>query len=242
MVKEASSLALQSLLDLQAHDSAIDRLNHRKATLPEAQRLGGLKANIAELNADIAIATKNRDELAREQDRLEGEMELADQKIQREEGRLFSGAVSNPRELNALQSEVAMLKRNRAAAEDALLEIMVAKEAADSTLASLESERNEKQAAAEELGASVASLVGAIDLELEGHTKARAEMGPAIPADLLELYEKLRATKGGVGAAALEGGACQGCHTSLPSREVERMKNEGGLQRCENCRRILVVV
>jgi len=242
MVKEADSIALQSLLDMQAHDSAIDRLNHRKATLPEAKRLAELNDNIAELNADSAIATKNRDELAREQDRLEGEMGLADQKIQREESRLFSGAVSNPRELKALQSEVAMLRRNRGAAEDALLEVMVSRDTADSTLSSLESERDEKLAGAEELGRTVASLIGAIDSELEGHEKARAEAAPAIPADLLELYERLRSTKGGVGAAALEGGTCQGCHTTLPSREVERMKHEGGLQRCENCRRILVVV
>ncbi len=242
MVKEADSLALQSLLGVQAHDAAIDRLNHRKATLPEAQQLAELNDNVAELNADIAIATKNRDELAREQDRLEGEMGLADQKIQREENRLFSGAVSNPRELKALQSEVAMLKRNRSAAEDALLEVMVSKDTADSTLGSLEAERDEKVAGAEELGRTVAGLVGAIDSELGGHEKARAEVAPAIPADLFELYEKLRSTKGGVGAAALQGGTCQGCHTTLPSREVERMKNEGGLQRCENCRRILVVV
>ncbi len=242
MVKEADSIALQTLLDIQAHDSAVDRLNHRKATLPQAQRLADLKDNIAELNADIAIATKNRDELAREQDRLEGEMGIADQKIQREESRLFSGAVSNPRELKALQSEVAMLKRNRGAAEDALLEVMVSKDTADSTLSSLVAERDEKLAGAEELGRTVASLVGAIDSELDGHEKARADAAPAIPPDLLQLYEKLRSTKGGVGAAALQGGTCQGCHTTLPSREVERMKNEGGLQRCENCRRILVVL
>jgi len=242
MVKEADSVALQNLLDVQTHDSALDRLNHRKATLPESQSLAELNDSIAELDADIAIATKNRDELAREQDRLEGEMGLADQKIQREESRLFSGAVSNPRELKALQSEVAMLKRNRGAAEDGLLDVMVSKDAAEATLSSLVTERDHKAAGAEALGRTVTSLVGAIDSELEGHRGGRAQAAATIPADLLELYEKLRSTKGGVGAAALEGGTCQGCHTRLPSREVERMVNEGGMQRCENCRRILVVV
>ena len=123
-----------------------------------------------------------------------------------------------------------------------LLEVMVSKDSADSTLSLLETERDEKAVEAGELGRTVARLVGAINSELAGHEKARAEVVPAIPGDLLELYERLRSTKGGVGAAALQGGTCQGCHTTLPSREVERMKNEGGLQRCENCRRILVVV
>jgi predicted nucleic acid-binding Zn-ribbon protein len=62
-----------------------------------------------------------------------------------------------------------------------------------------------------------------------------------LPQELVALYEKIRAAKGGVGAAALEQGTCQGCHTKLPAREVERLRAEGGLQRCENCRRILVV-
>jgi predicted nucleic acid-binding Zn-ribbon protein len=57
----------------------------------------------------------------------------------------------------------------------------------------------------------------------------------------LSLYDSIRASKNGVGAAALVGGTCQGCHTQLPAREVERMRAEGGLQRCDNCRRILVV-
>jgi hypothetical protein len=63
-----------------------------------------------------------------------------------------------------------------------------------------------------------------------------------LPAELVALYEKLRTTKNGVGAAALTGGTCQGCHMQISNKEVERIKAEGGLQRCENCRRILVVV
>ena len=43
---------------------------------------------------------------ARRPNRLEGEVELLDQKIGREEQRMFAGTVSNPKELSALQAEV----------------------------------------------------------------------------------------------------------------------------------------
>jgi uncharacterized protein len=241
MLRDVDPAALTRLLDVQAEDSAIARLEGRRTTLPEARRLAEVSSALGELNADIEIATKQRDELAREQSRLEGEMTLADNKIDREQGRLFAGNVSNPKELSALQQEVEMLKRQRGQLEDALLEVMVQKDAADGTLSSLQDERTSLEGESERLNGEVAALHGEIDAELAAHRESRVEVAATIPDALLKLYEQTKASKNGVGAAALEGGTCQGCHTRLPAREVERMKREGGLQRCDNCRRILVV-
>ena len=94
-------------------------LQDRRASLPEAQRLGEVNERLAELTADLEIATKQHDEIAREQDKIEGEIGLADQKIAREEQRLFGGAVSNPKELGACRPRSQMLKRKRAELEDA---------------------------------------------------------------------------------------------------------------------------
>jgi predicted nucleic acid-binding Zn-ribbon protein len=240
MSVEAS--ALNQLLDVQAEDTAIKRLQDRRASLPEAQKLGEVNERLAELTADLEIATKQHDEIAREQDKIEGEMGLADQKIAREEQRLFGGAVSNPKELGALQAEVQMLKRKRAEMEDSLLEAMVQKEDAAATLERLRGEQLAATTEAEQLSATVAQLTSEIDGELAEHSATRAAVAGPLPEDLLSLYEKIRAMKNGVGVAALDRGTCQGCHTQLPNKEVERIKAEGGLQRCENCRRILVVV
>jgi predicted nucleic acid-binding Zn-ribbon protein len=232
---------LNRLLDLQAEDSAIKRLHERRAALPETARLAEVNDQLAELNADIEIATKQHDEIAREQARLEGEVELIDQKIAREEERMYSGGVSNPKELSALQAEVASLKRKKSSVEDGLIEVMDQNEHASNTLESLTREQTAASTEAAELEQKVSALTGDIDAELQQHTAARAEIAPSIPDDLLTMYEKLRETKGGVGAARLEGGTCQGCHTKLPAKEAERIRGEGGLQRCDNCRRILVV-
>ncbi|MDQ3951876.1 MAG: C4-type zinc ribbon domain-containing protein [Actinomycetota bacterium] len=233
--------ALRRLLDLQAEDTAIKRLEERRASLPEAQRLDEVNATLAEMDADLEIARKQHDEVVREVARLEGESGLLDQKIAREEQRMFSGGVSNPKELSALQAEVESLKRRKTALEDELLEAMLGREQATATIDGLAKEREETAAEASELTAVVDRLAGDISGDLARHTGARDEVVSTIPDDLLKLYEKLRAAKGGVGAAALEAGTCLGCHTKLPQRELERMRAEGGLQRCDNCRRILVV-
>ncbi|MEA2453674.1 MAG: uncharacterized protein QOG04_2384 [Actinomycetota bacterium] len=233
---------LHQLLDLQTEDTAIKRLEDRRANLPEAVRLAEVNENLAELNADLEIAQKQHDEVAREQDKLEGEIGIAEEKITREEQRLFGGAVSNPKELGALQAEVAMLKRKKSELEDQLLEVMVQKEDASATLDRLRGEQAAASSETEKLGATVANLTTEIDEQLKLHAAKRDEAAAPLPKELFDLYEKLRATKNGVGAAALEAGTCQGCHTQVPRQEVERIKSEGGLQRCENCRRILVVV
>ncbi len=232
---------LVRLLELQAYDTALKRLQERRSSLPEAARLASVSSAREELEADVEIATKQHDEAAREQSRLEGEMEMLDGKIRREEQRLFSGGVSNPKELASLQAEVDMLKRKRADLEDGLLEVMVQKDQLLSTLDSLKSEHDAVSREWAELKEAVTRLTGEIDVELEANAAKRKQLAGTIPAPLLDLYERLRDAKGGVGAAAFQNSTCQGCHTRLPAKEAERIRNEGGLQRCDNCRRILVV-
>jgi predicted nucleic acid-binding Zn-ribbon protein len=232
---------LAALLELQEEDTAIRLLDHRRDALPEGRRLRETNERLAELSADVAIAERQRTEMTREQSRLEGEVEILDGKIEREDKRLFSGSVANPKELSSLQAEVQMLKARRSGLEDELLEVMVRRDQAEETLAKLRAEHASTSEESAALAAQVGALVADIEAERATHGARRSQLAAEIPENLLSLYEGLRAQKGGVGAAALVDGTCQGCHTRLPAREVERLSAEGGLQRCESCRRILVV-
>ena len=232
---------LRQLLDLQAEDTGIARLNERRASLPEAARLAEVQNQLAELEADLEIATKQNQEIGREQSRLEADIEAIDQKVAREEQRMLSGKVANPKELSALQAEVESLKRKRGSIEDDLLEVMVSREGATATVDKLDGERSQAAAERDELTKKVDELTKEIDAELAEHAVKRDHAAALVPDDLRALYEKIRAAKNGVGAAALVGGTCEGCHTKLPAVEAERIRKEKGLQRCDNCRRILVV-
>ena len=237
---QADEASLNRLLALQTEDSAIQRLAARRSSLPEAERLRQLDELLGELRQDHAIATKQHDEINSDYLKLEGEIELLDTKISKEEQRMFSGSVTNSKELAALQAEVESLKRKKSGLEDDLLELMEAREGAAATLERLSSERDDAEKESAELTQTVAGLTSDIDAESAEHQRARQDIAALTPADLLALYEKIRETKGGVGAAALTGGTCQGCHTKIPQKELERIRAEGGLQRCDNCRRILV--
>ncbi|HVM35112.1 MAG TPA: C4-type zinc ribbon domain-containing protein [Actinomycetota bacterium] len=242
MTAHVEDETLARLLDLQQEDSEIRRLTDRKAALPEARELTELNARLAEVGADLAIARKQQEEIEREGTRLEGEVGMLDDKIAREEQRLFAGAVSNPKELSALQAEVEMLKRKKATMEDDLLEVMVQRDSSSDTTSRLDAEHAEIAEGATALTAKVNELVAEIDAQLLSHSTRRSEVAATVPQDLRSLYERIREQKQGIGAAPLVEGTCAGCHTRLPAREVERLKAERGLQRCDNCRRILVIL
>jgi uncharacterized protein len=242
MAQDVSDEALGRLLHLQEEDSEITRLHARRESLPEATLLAEVRAQLAELDADLAIAAKQLEEIGLQQSRLEGEIELLEQKLTKEEQRLFSGAVSNPKELSSLQAEVEMLKRKRTTLEDELLEAMEQREAGAETESSLRAERAGAAEKEGRLSATVEEFMTEIDSQLKTHTEARMALASEIPDVLLDLYDKTRAAKHGIGAAALVGDTCQGCHTKLPAAEVERLRSERGLQRCDNCRRLLIVI
>ncbi|MGH8889125.1 MAG: zinc ribbon domain-containing protein, partial [Acidothermaceae bacterium] len=81
-----------------------------------------------------------------------------------------------------------------------------------------------------------------IDSEIVTTTSARAAVSRDIPAELLTLYEKIRDSSDGVGAAALHRGRCEGCHLSLNPGDLGHIRDASPdtVIRCEECRRILV--
>ncbi len=63
-----------------------------------------------------------------------------------------------------------------------------------------------------------------------------------MPDDLLALYDRLRASKGGVGAAELRARQCGGCRLTLDNAELQSIAAMAAdeVVRCEECQRILV--
>jgi predicted nucleic acid-binding Zn-ribbon protein len=234
--------ALEDLLVVQEHDSAADRLRHRRETLPEQARLSEVEQAIAALNASEADVGGRRDDVARRQQRHEDELASVEGKIGEVDRRLYSGAVAAPRELQALQADVASLKRHRSDIEDRVLEAMQDREPLDSEVAKLQAERVTLENEAEQLRQAIAAQTQEIDADLATELEARAAAAAGVPEDLLSQYERLRTKQGGIGAARLVNGRCSGCHLTLPATELDRIRHEPAdtVVLCDQCGRILV--
>jgi predicted nucleic acid-binding Zn-ribbon protein len=231
-----------ALLVVQEHDTASDRLRHRLATLPERAELDKAEQALAELDATRAEVGGRRDEIAARQKRLEDELASLEAKIGEVEKRLYSGGVTVPRELQALQADAESLKRHKSSLEDTILETMSEREPFDGEVDQLNARRAELEAEHGRLLAVLAEAGADIEHELATETAARAEAARDVPDDLLTRYEQLRAKLGGVGAARLGGASCTGCHLTLPATELDRIRRAppDEVILCDQCGRILV--
>jgi len=239
---DTSRDALLTLLQLQRVDSTIDRLQARLAHLPEQAALDALEAKVQELDAQIAERQAVFDDVSTRQRRLDFEVDTLVQKIRAESGRLYSGVVSNAKELQDISREVEALKRRKSVLEDNDLEVMEERDGVEKELEALTSERSSLAAEIERGRLSRDEAAGETGRQLTAAETERQRWVPRVDPQLIKVYDTIRASKGGVGAAAMVDGTCQGCHMRLPAQEAERVRTAGGLVRCDECQRILVVI
>jgi predicted nucleic acid-binding Zn-ribbon protein len=118
------------LLEVQEHDLALDRLRHRRITLPERPVVAAAEAAIAALEAEAKAIRVPLGELTRTEERLEDEAQGLSDQATAADKRLYSGEVTSPKELQALQADVEQLRRHQRAVEEQAIEIMEQRETA----------------------------------------------------------------------------------------------------------------
>src|SRR5205823_5708502 len=130
--------AQRRLLELQAIDTALAQLAHRRRTLPEHAELGRLAREIAVLDDARIKAQVTVDDLDRDIARLEKDTEQVRARAARDQARLDAGT-GPAKELEALQHELGSLARRQSELEDAELELMEQRETAEATLTGAQS-------------------------------------------------------------------------------------------------------
>jgi len=173
--------------------------------------------------------------------RAEGDVEQIVTRINRDETRLASGTPS-PKELEQLQHEIGTLGVRRAELEEIELEIMMRIDGIKARIAELSEQESALAAEITELEIKKANALAVINTDLESIARDRASEVGNIGAELVALYEKIRASNNGTGAAALVGNQCKGCHLTVNNIELQRIASlaEDEVVRCEECRCILV--
>lgn len=227
---------------LQEHDTHLIQLAHRAKTLPDSTRLVEVEARLARVRDEVVAAETILGDLEGDQKRADHDVEQVRERMTRDRQLLDSGSIGDPKQLQSIQAELDSLARRQSDLEDVELEIMERVEGARAAVAQLTEERDTLAVERDTLAASVHEQLAAIDAEARMVGEQRALVATEMPADLLGLYDKIRADHGGVGAAPLHRGTCQGCRLALPPTELEELRAAApeAVVRCEECRRILV--
>lgn len=237
-----TSEAIEHLLEVQSHDTHLDQIRHRLEVLPERTDRDERRATLADLEARVQARKDERDDLARRQKRLDDEVETIDAKRKAHDATLYGGSVTNARELQDLQEEIASLSRRIDDLEEQELELMEQIEPIDADLTGLLTDRDRHLIDLDTAEAKLVAAEAEVHVELDRAQADRDREAEQVPADLLAEYEGLRRGGGGVGIARLIGGnQCGACHLTLSAVEVAAMRKDPDLvTHCEECGRLLV--
>ena len=242
-VSDIDSGGLESLLlSIQKLDTEILGLKRDIEGLAEKHNLSGLLEQLGKAKEAQAEAQNNLDEIMHDQHKLDGELDLLFSKIKKEEEKMFSGTVMNPKELSSIQAEIFFLRKKSDEMETRDLELM---EAIDGGRVEVEKTRRfveeisaEGQRARDEYDRELEEKEHRIG-ELEGE-RDKLKQGVS-DEDALALYEELLESRGGLAVAVIDHGKnCGGCHIEFSRTQIDRFQHDEGIFRCEYCRRIMV--
>ena len=217
-------------------------MHHQLSSIPEAAQLSELTARRKTLDNALRDLRIQVDDLTAEQKRADADVEQVKTRRVRDQGMVDAGQIKDPKALERMLGELQSLNRRISDLEDVEIEVMERLEEAQSALdrytsdlAALETEIATVEAAYEKTSGDLQAQLAAVRAE-------RATAVTGMPEDLMALYEKLRAQKGGVGAAALRRRECGGCRLTLNASDlgiIAKLPTDE-VVRCEECNRILV--
>ena len=241
MLVKATVAHQNLLIELQKIDTTIISCGVRLANLPEIEQIKAIHKRLEDAAIELKVVETELEDVSIDLRRSEVDVEAVVERMKKDEARLNSGAAS-PKELEQTQHELATLAKRKAELEDGELEIMMRFDSVKKRLDELANDEVGLRQLELELNVRLENSKSEINSELESAKAARAALIPQIETSLYDLYEKVRASANGVGAALLIGNKCDGCHLEINAIERERIKSLDAEEvlRCEECRRILV--
>jgi uncharacterized protein len=225
-----------ALFQLQQLDLEADRL------LAEQQALASSLQNTPLLNKLLAEQRIIKQQLTNGlQAQKDAEWALDDiiHRLKHYEQRLYSGNITNPKELSTIQQEVQNLRTQQARQEEAVLEMMEAAETLHEAAARKVNEISEARQVWEAANAAGTARVAQMETQLQALNAKREEQAAKLDAAVLTRYAGMRKTKQGRVVSKVEQSSCQWCRVILTPSEIQRVRISAELQTCSNCGRIL---
>ncbi len=229
---------VRQLYELQMLDWEIQE---REEELSEVQGRIADDAQRIQAHRRLSVLERKLNELGPARRQSERAIQEIEERIDTIDSRMYSGSVTNPRELEAYQEERAMLARNQQAEEDRLLEFMVemedTEELRDRARTVFDQIDGERRSDLSTLGARQEELSS----EMPELRSQRELLSTEYPPNVMAVYETVRRIRGGQGAALVDRrGLCQGCRLVIPNAELSRVRSGDGIVQCSSCSRILI--
>ena len=225
-----------TLYQLQQLDLELERLIAEQQALESSLQGDSV---LKRLRAEHTIAQQQLHLGLQAQKEAEWALEELDRRLRMQEQRLYSGVVTNPKELNALQQEVQHLRAQQNRQEEMTLEVILTTESLQEVANSKDETLRQAQEKWLETNASGMVRRDQLDVKRQELLANREQFVSNIDAHLLNRYEALKRTKQGRAVSKVDQNSCQWCRVILTHSELQRVRVNTDLQMCSNCGRIL---
>jgi uncharacterized protein len=224
------------LFQLQQYDLDLERLLAEQQALANALQAS---TQLKKLRIEQARTQQELRAGLQVQKEAEWTLEELERRLRAQEQRLYSGGITNPKELSTLQQEVQHLRAQQSRQEEMALEVI---EAAEFLQNAARRATEALQQAEEEWAKSNAEGIlrrDQLETKRQELQTKRAQFADTIDAELLKRYETLRRSKQGRAISKVEQNSCQWCRVILTPSELQHVRVSTELQTCSNCGRIL---
>jgi predicted nucleic acid-binding Zn-ribbon protein len=153
--------------------------------------------------------------------------------------KLYSGRVTNPKELGDLQKDEEMLDHQISKLEEDVLVLMDAAEAARSTEAALAEKVTDAKRKWKTTVDHTTAETARLQKELAALRPLRAVAAQGVDKNLLRRYDDIRSRREGYGLAVTDNDTCPLCHVKLTPQTLDRLRTGEELTLCDSCGRIL---
>ncbi len=236
MLAVSTTQMAATLFQLQQLDLELDRsTNEYQAVTASLQG----NAKLRKLRSDYEIAQEEWQSSLQTQKDVEWTLEDLNNRLQQQEQRLYSGSVTNPKELQSLQQEVQRLRAQQSRQEERFLEVSDTTEALQETVQQKLAELQQAQDAWQEEFTLLTTRRKQVEEQQQVLRERREHIVAGLDVDLVKRYETMRRTKQGRAVSRVEQNSCQWCRVILTPSELQHVRISSELQTCTNCGRIL---
>jgi len=224
------------LIKLHQVDAAIVEIRKRAAAWDPGR---ALTAEIQRLTGLVEEAKKDHQQRQGSVTDLELKQKTLRDKLAKFDKELYGGKVVNPREVEAIQKEMEMLKQHIADLDGQILSAMESVPEADAELPQLTKELEIRRRQLDEHQKKALEAKAEMEAVFKELSAQRPALESKVDPGLLKQYDAIRKRHDGIGMSEItKPGTCARCGVQVPSKNVI-LALEGKLVTCDECHRLL---
>jgi len=230
-----------ALVELQMIENAISARSSEIEETKNNKELDQAEKKSAEVKEKYDEINGRYGELESKRKKFEDTVEMQNEKIKSNEGKLFSGTITSAKEIENYQEEVKILKGKNSEMEDQILELMIKLEEMSEEVKQAGSEKARAESEVGRIKNEMNEKLEVLKHIIEGLQKRRDDVSSKIPGDYLKKYREVKSKKGGIAVSVLKDKFCNVCNMQIPAKDAEKIVDAGQLYRCPLCGRLAVI-